>query len=384
MASGATETSSLATTVAAAAEEASSNVETVASATEELSASINEISHQVSKSQVVAERADQEARSTTDLITKLAETVTSIGEIVNLINDIASQTNLLALNATIEAARAGDAGKGFAVVASEVKNLANQTGRATDEIASKISAVQDGTTAAVNAISSISSVINEMSSIGGSVAAAVQQQTAATQEIARNVDQAAIGTQEVSRNIGNVETAAAETGQAATQISESSQELSVQADLLKREMTKFLDQVRNDKGTRKLVDWDESLMTGISVIDSHHKSSIEQINSVFSRMMSGDGAEAAMDMLRSFNTNMMSHLQSEEEEMRKHNYPDATQHRAEHESFGARFKQLQQQVNPNDPKSISAVMEFAGDWLTKHIMKHDKALAAYLKSKKAA
>ena len=247
MASGATETSSQATTVAAAANEASTNVQTVASATEELSASINEIAKQVTKSQSVADQANSEAKQTTALIEKLSENVTGIGEIVNLINDIAGQTNLLALNATIEAARAGDAGKGFAVVASEVKNLANQTGRATDEIASKISAVQEGTKEAVRAISSISNVISEMSSIGSSVAAAVQEQTSATGEIARNVEQASAGTQEVSRSIGNVEIAANQTGKAAEQIRESSGELSKQAGVLKVEVAKFLNLVRGGK-----------------------------------------------------------------------------------------------------------------------------------------
>ena len=246
MAASASQTSSEATTVASAAEQASSNVQTVASAAEQLTASINEISDQVGRSHGVAERAGNEARQTTELIERLSANVVNIGEIVALIDGIAAQTNLLALNATIEAARAGDAGKGFAVVASEVKNLASQTAKATSEIGAKIGVVQTGTAEAVKAIAAIADVINEMGGISASVASAVQEQTAATGEIARGVDQAAIGTQEVSRSIGSVETAARETGQTAHQITEASGDLSKQADLLKREVGRFLEQVRSD------------------------------------------------------------------------------------------------------------------------------------------
>jgi len=244
MAGTASATSAQATMVAASAQEASTNVQTVASATEELAASIREIAHQVERSQAVSGRAGEEAGSTTAQIRSLSDNVGKIGEIVNLINDIAAQTNLLALNATIEAARAGDAGKGFAVVAGEVKNLANQTARATSEIASQIAEVQSSTVAAVHAIDSISKVIGEMAEISTAVAAAVEQQTGATNEIARNVEQAAVGTQDVSSNIVSVERAAGETGAAAAQIQSAATDLSKQAEYLRREVGQFLDQVR--------------------------------------------------------------------------------------------------------------------------------------------
>jgi methyl-accepting chemotaxis protein len=253
MAATATETSAQATSVAGAAGQASANVQTVATATDELAASINEIANQVERSRTVAVRADGEAKETTQLIERLSEAVVSIGEIVTLINGIASQTNLLALNATIEAARAGEAGKGFAVVASEVKNLANQTAKATEEITGQITAVQNGTADAVRAITSISRVIAEIGEIGATVASAVSEQTAATGEIARNVEQAAMGTQEVSRSIGAVEQAARDTGSAAEQISSSSSDLSQQADILKREVSRFLDQVRTDRKNLQLL-----------------------------------------------------------------------------------------------------------------------------------
>jgi len=245
MAVTATDTSRQATSVAQSAQLASGNVQTVASATEQLAASIREIAQQVDRSQSVSTRAGDEAAKTTAHIQGLSQNVGKIGEIVNLINDIAAQTNLLALNATIEAARAGDAGKGFAVVANEVKSLANQTARATTEIANQIKAVQDGTDIAVHAIDSISSVIGDMAAISSAVAAAVEEQSSATSEIARNVEQAAVGTEDVSSNIVQVEQAARETGAASGLIKTSAADLSRQAEFLRQEVTQFLAQVRS-------------------------------------------------------------------------------------------------------------------------------------------
>ncbi len=230
--------------VAAASEEASANVQTVASATEELSSSIGEISRQVAESTRVAAGAVSEAEKANQMVQGLAEASQKIGAVVALITDIATQTNLLALNATIEAARAGASGKGFAVVAAEVKNLANQTAKATEEIGGQITGVQSATQEAVQAIQAIGKTIGEINAITATIAAAVEEQSAATKEIARNVEQAATGTQEVTSNITGVSQAANDTGSAAGQVLASARELAQQSDALKSVVTSFLADVK--------------------------------------------------------------------------------------------------------------------------------------------
>ena len=230
--------------VAAAAEESAVNVQTVASAAEELSSSIQEISRQVGISTGIASGAMADVRRTTEMVQGLTSAADKIGDVVNLITDIAEQTNLLALNATIEAARAGDAGKGFAVVASEVKNLASQTGRATEQISRQIADIQQATKQSAEAISGISETIERINEIASSVAAAVEQQGAATAEIAGNVEQASNGTQEVSMNIRGVTEAVGETTAASTEISDAARSLSEQSSILQKEVDSFLDKVR--------------------------------------------------------------------------------------------------------------------------------------------
>lgn len=241
----ASDTSARAGAVATASAEATSNVQTVASATEELNASVAEISRQVTECSRIASEAANQAGATNQLVEGLYAAADKIGAVVQLINDIAGQTNLLALNATIEAARAGDAGKGFAVVASEVKNLATQTGSATDEIAGQISAVQSATSEAVTAIRTIAGTVSRINEIVGSIASAVVEQGAATQEIARNVQEAADGTNQVNANISGVNQAADMTGVAAQQVLSAAKELTDKSDELRQHVQHFLAGVKS-------------------------------------------------------------------------------------------------------------------------------------------
>lgn len=245
LSSTAEETSRQAASVAAAARQASANVETVAAAAAEMSSSVDEISRQVAESAAMASSASEEAEDTGNSVRALAEAVSRIGVVVQMITDIAAQTNLLALNATIEAARAGEAGKGFAVVASEVKALANQTARATDEIAQQIAGIQAATDGTVTAIDRIRTAITGLNSISGMIAAAVEEQSAATAEISRNAQEAATGTQSVSGNIAGVQQGSGETGAAATQVLGAARELAQQAESLRREIDSFLAGIRS-------------------------------------------------------------------------------------------------------------------------------------------
>jgi methyl-accepting chemotaxis protein len=227
--------------VAVVSRGAAGNVQAVAASAEELARSVEEIARQVSESAAIANQAVVEAQATDASVTGLSEAAARIGNVVRLIGDIAGRTNLLALNATIEAARAGDAGKGFAVVASEVKSLANQTAKATEDIAAQITAMQAATGAAVLALRSIGGTIKRMSEIATGIAGAVEQQGMATQEIARAVQDAASGSGEVDATITEVAAAVQQTGGEAAQVVAAAEQMSTEAAALSREVAGFLD-----------------------------------------------------------------------------------------------------------------------------------------------
>jgi methyl-accepting chemotaxis protein len=242
-----------ASSVAAAAEQALNTAQTVAAASTQLSASISEIAGQVNSSKRLTSEAVAASDQAQATIAQLSEAANKVGAVTSLINEIASQTNLLALNATIEAARAGEAGRGFAVVASEVKSLAQQTARATGEIAQQIAGIQESTRQSVASIHAIGEVIRSVEQVSGAIAAAIEEQSAVTREIARNVDETSQAACEVAAQIVTVSTEAVETGRRAGDIQGGAGEIAGKIDDLRTVLVRAIRTATTDVDRRDSV-----------------------------------------------------------------------------------------------------------------------------------
>jgi methyl-accepting chemotaxis protein len=244
------ETSSQANVVSDTAQSVSQNLQTVASGAEEMGVSIREIAKNATEAARIATSAVKVAENTTATVSKLGDSSTEIGQVIKVITTIAQQTNLLALNATIESARAGEAGKGFAVVANEVKELAKQTAKATEDISSKIEAIQSDTKTAVEAIASISSVIHKINDISGTIATAVEEQNATTNEMSRNATEAARGSGEITKNIGGMAEASKSTSHEAKDAQQAVEQLVEMADQLRSLVGQFKTSANGSEGAQ--------------------------------------------------------------------------------------------------------------------------------------
>lgn len=232
--------------VSTSAMETSNNITTVVSATELMTSSARDITDQVTSVASKAEIASQSATQSSEKVDQLNQLATNIGEVVTAIKDIAEQTNLLALNATIEAARAGESGKGFAVVADEVKKLANETGKKTEEIETRISEIQNATQGTVDAMQMIITNISDINDASNATAEAAQQQDAVIQDISMNISQVSDAANKTADVIGQVETASGDVDQAAQTLVTSSSDIADLSKNLQASVNQFLSKVRND------------------------------------------------------------------------------------------------------------------------------------------
>ncbi len=238
------ETSTQATVVSQSAQQVSQNLQTVALGAGEMGSTIQSIANNAHEAATVASKAVQTAQAANANVAKLSASSAEIGEVIKVITSIAQQTNLLALNATIEAARAGESGKGFAVVANEVKELAKQTAKATEDISRKITAIQTDTHGAIDAIASISDVINHINDISGTIATAVEEQSATTNEMTRNLGDAARGSKDITGSISGIAQAAESTSLGASDTQKAVQEL-VQ---MSAQLSSLVEQFKIDSG----------------------------------------------------------------------------------------------------------------------------------------
>jgi len=241
-----------ATQVLSEVEQTSLAIQTVAAASQQLSASINEIGRRAGESTRGSSIAMQQAKDVVGKVDELRLAAEQIGNVVKLINSIAGQTNLLALNATIEAARAGEAGRGFAVVAGEVKALAEQTAKATSDIASQVASIQAATTGTAEAIQGISGTVHGVNETAVAIANALAEQKAATQEIARSIEYVTANAASVSRSMGQVRSAVDDTRGNAAEVKRTSSALTADTAALSAEVDDFLASIRDLGNDRQL------------------------------------------------------------------------------------------------------------------------------------
>jgi methyl-accepting chemotaxis protein len=412
------ETVARAGTVAAAAEEmtvtvqsvsngmekASGNLVTVAAATEEMTATIGEIARDSEKARRITEDARHQAQSASTLIRDLGAAAQDIGKVTETITSISAQTNLLALNATIEAARAGAAGKGFAVVANEIKELAQQTAAATEDIKAKIGGVQASTGGTIDDIEKISQVIGEVSGIVSTIATAIEEQSVVTTDIAANVAHAAAEVQDVGRMLTEATTASRSVASEIATVSHSSGEILSGSEMVSAGSVELADlaarlkdttqrfrvdgkarvstgvtgSARSGAGVKPFVEWSDRYATNVSSMDAQHRRFFEIINQLHASMREGRSRQNIASLVSELVRYTEYHFSAEERLMEAHRYPGLNEQKAAHARFVAQVQELDRRVQSGEVTVAADALNMVRDWLVNHIMKMDQKYGPHL------
>jgi methyl-accepting chemotaxis protein len=405
VAAAAEEMSSNMNSVAAASEQAATNINMVATAAEEMTGTVNAIAQSSKNARGISEEAVSTAAHASERVNELGKAAAQISKVTEVITEISEQTNLLALNATIEAARAGEAGKGFAVVANEIKELANQTAVATQDIKKEISGIQNTTNATVDEINQISEVINRVNEIVDSIASAVEEQSATTRQISANVDQASQGLQEVNVNISQSSAVSSEiardiavVSQVAGELSKSSATVSTNAE----DLTGFTSQLRDQVGAFRLpadaasstpatgrprreipdlITWNDSIKVNVSQFDRQHKNLVEMINKLHRAMKTGQAGSAIKGILTELVDYTKTHFRAEEDLMRRHGFEGLAKQEKQHQALMEKVAATQEKIAAGNAMLSMEVMDFLKKWLVHHIQGEDKQYGPFFNAK---